>query len=88
MCLWRVARAQVRDRKAYALIAPSRSAVGERLLIRNTTLEPQDVEVIGVVEHQRGPSLARDGTPRSSGTEARCSRQLSSPEGQRSRVAE
>ncbi len=43
-------------------IAPNESAVGKRLLIRITTLEPVEVEVIGVVEHQRGPSLARDGT--------------------------
>jgi putative ABC transport system permease protein len=43
-------------------IAPNESAVGKRLLIRITTLEPVEVEVIGVVQHQRGPSLARDGT--------------------------
>ena len=49
------------DEVLAALIAPNRSAVGERLLIRITTLDPQEVEVIGVVEHQRGPSLARDG---------------------------
>jgi len=31
------------------------------MLIRVTTLEPVEVEIIGVVQHQRGPSLARDG---------------------------
>ena len=38
------------------------SPVGQRILIRLTTLEPVEVEVIGVVRHQRGPSLAQDGT--------------------------
>jgi len=50
------------DEVLASLIAPNESAIGKRLLIRITTLEPQEVEVIGVVEHQRGPSLARDGT--------------------------
>ena len=50
------------DEVLASLIAPNESAVGTRLLIRITTLEPVEVEVIGVVEHQRGPSLARDGT--------------------------
>ncbi|HSG81916.1 MAG TPA: FtsX-like permease family protein, partial [Gemmatimonadota bacterium] len=40
---------------------PDRSPVGERMLIRITTLEPQWVEVIGVVEHQRAESMARQG---------------------------
>lgn len=40
---------------------PDRSPVGERMLIRMTTLEPQWVDVIGVVERQRSQSLARDG---------------------------
>ncbi len=50
------------DKVLASSIAPNESAVGKRLLIRITTLEPVEVEVIGVVEHQRGPSLARDGT--------------------------
>ncbi len=50
------------DEVLASLIAPNESAIGKRLLIRITTLEPVEVEVIGVVEHQRGPSLARDGT--------------------------
>ncbi len=50
------------DEVLAGLIAPGESAVRKRLLIRITTLDPQEVEVIGVVEHQRGPSLARDGT--------------------------
>jgi putative ABC transport system permease protein len=40
---------------------PDRSPLGERMLIRITTLEPQWVEVIGVVEHQRAESMAREG---------------------------
>ena len=50
------------DEVLAARIAPGESAVGKRLVIRITTLDPQEVEVIGVVQHQRGPSLARDGT--------------------------
>jgi putative ABC transport system permease protein len=40
---------------------PGRSAVGERLLVRAITPEPEWMEVIGVVEHQRSESLAADG---------------------------
>jgi putative ABC transport system permease protein len=40
---------------------PDKSPLGERMLIRVTTLEPQWVEVIGVVEHQRSQSLAVEG---------------------------
>lgn len=40
---------------------PGRSAVGERFLIRAITPEPEWVEVIGVVEHQRAESLAAEG---------------------------
>ena len=40
---------------------PDKSPLGERMLIRITTLEPQWVEVIGVVEHQRSQSLAVEG---------------------------
>lgn len=43
-------------------IAAYGPVVGQRLLIRITTLDPVEVTVIGVVDHQRGPSLARDGT--------------------------
>ncbi len=49
------------DEKLKRLLWPNRSAVGQRMLIRATTLEPQWVEVIGVVEHQRSETLARDG---------------------------
>ena len=38
-----------------------RSAVGERLLSRIRTDEPETFEVIGVVEHQRHASLAKEG---------------------------
>src|SRR5262249_4932323 len=40
---------------------PNQSAVGKRLLIRIRTLEPEEVEVIGVVAHQRQSSLAEPG---------------------------
>lgn len=40
---------------------PDGSAVGERLLIRAITPEPEWVEVVGVVEHQRSETLAADG---------------------------
>jgi putative ABC transport system permease protein len=43
-------------------LTPNGSPVGQRMLIRFTTLEPVEVEIIGVVRHQRGPSLASDGT--------------------------
>ena len=50
------------DEVLAAKFSPSESPVGKRMLIRLTTLEPVEVEIIGVVRHQRGPSLARDGT--------------------------
>jgi predicted permease len=40
---------------------PGGSAVGERLLVRAITPEPEWMQVIGVVEHQRSQSLAADG---------------------------
>ncbi len=40
---------------------PGEAAVGQRFLVRVTSTEPQWVEVIGVVEHQRATDLARDG---------------------------
>ena len=40
---------------------PSESAVGKRILIRIRTPEPEWVEVIGVVAHQRTTSLAESG---------------------------
>ena len=48
------------DELLAAIIAPAGDAVGKRMLIRATTPDPQEVEIIGVVEHQRGPSLAVD----------------------------
>ncbi len=44
-------------RKAY----PGQSAIGKRILIRIRTPEPESVEIIGVVEHQRESSLAELG---------------------------
>ena len=49
------------DEVLAAKISRSQSPVGERILIRLNTLEPVEVEIIGVVRHQRGPSLAQDG---------------------------
>ena len=49
------------DEVLAARLTPNASPVGERMLIRFTTLEPVEVEIIGVVRHQRGPSLAQDG---------------------------
>jgi putative ABC transport system permease protein len=40
---------------------PGQSAVGKTLVARINTQEPQRYEVIGVVDHQRHTSLARDG---------------------------
>jgi predicted permease len=50
------------DEVLAAKLTPNDSPVGQRMLIRFTTLEPVEVEIIGVVRHQRGPSLAHDGT--------------------------
>ncbi len=49
------------DQKLAEALFPGRSAVGERILIRVTTPDPQFVEIVGVVEHQRHPSVAQDG---------------------------
>lgn len=40
---------------------PHESAVGKRILIRVNTPEPEWVEIIGVVKHERGTSLAEPG---------------------------
>jgi predicted permease len=50
------------DRKLAAKLWPGASAVGERMLVRVTTLEPQFVTVVGVVEHERAQSVGREGT--------------------------
>lgn len=51
------------DRKLAEALWPQgyESAVGERFLIRAVTQEPEWVDVIGVVEHQRHESLASEG---------------------------
>jgi putative ABC transport system permease protein len=58
-------RAQVRnvviDRVLAGKLFPGQSAIGQTLLLRVTTPEPERFKVIGVVEHQRHGSLARDG---------------------------
>jgi putative ABC transport system permease protein len=40
---------------------PGRSAVGQRILVRVRTLEPEWVDIIGVVAHQRNDSPAVEG---------------------------
>lgn len=49
------------DQLLAAKAFPNESAVGKRLLIRLRTPEPEWVEVIGVVAHQRQTSLAEPG---------------------------
>jgi putative ABC transport system permease protein len=54
-------RRLVIDKNLAALAFPNQSAVGQRLLVRARTPEPEWFEVIGVVAHQRHSSLAREG---------------------------
>ena len=49
------------DRVLAARLFPGQSALGRTLLVRVRTPEPERFTVIGVVEHQRHGSLARDG---------------------------
>lgn len=49
------------DDKLAATLWPDESAVGRRFLIRLVTPEPEWVEVIGVVEHQRSETVAEEG---------------------------
>ncbi|HUA58090.1 MAG TPA: ABC transporter permease [Verrucomicrobiae bacterium] len=49
------------DRLLAAKAFPGRSAVGQRILARVNTPEPEWFEIIGVVEHQRAESLADEG---------------------------
>ena len=49
------------DDKLAGILWPDESAIGKRFLIRATTPEPEWVEVIGVVEHQRAEDLAAVG---------------------------
>ncbi|HJR59257.1 MAG TPA: ABC transporter permease [Vicinamibacterales bacterium] len=49
------------DRLLAAKAYPGQSAVGKTIVARINTQEPQRYEVIGVVDHQRHASLARDG---------------------------
>jgi putative ABC transport system permease protein len=52
------------DEKLAAMAFPGRSPIGERLLVRARTQEPEWHEVIGVVEHQRkiNPAVDSDET--------------------------
>jgi putative ABC transport system permease protein len=54
-------RLLVIDRVLAAKAFPGQSAVGRTLLARLRTQEPERFQVIGVVDHQRHGSLARDG---------------------------
>ena len=49
------------DRVLAGRLFPGRSAIGQTVLARVATPEPDRFKVIGVVEHQRHGSLARDG---------------------------
>jgi len=50
------------DEKLAEELWPGASPIGERFLIRLITPEPQWVEVVGVVEHERADDLAFEGT--------------------------
>jgi predicted permease len=54
-------RRLVIDKNLAVIAFPNQSATGKRLLVRARTPEPEWFEVIGVVEHQRHTSLAREG---------------------------
>ena len=54
-------RSIIIDRIIAAKIFPGRSAVGQTLVARINTQEPQRYEIVGVVDHQRHTTLARDG---------------------------
>jgi len=49
------------DRLLAQLAYPGESAVGKTILMRIRTNEPERFEIIGVVDHQRHRTLARDG---------------------------
>jgi putative ABC transport system permease protein len=55
------ARVLVIDRILAARLFPGQRAVGKTMLSRIRTQEPERFEVIGVVDHQRHTTLARDG---------------------------
>jgi len=49
------------DAKLANILWPDESPLGQRMLIRVQTVDPQWVEVVGVVAHQRATTLAEDG---------------------------
>jgi len=49
------------DQKLAGIMWPTETPIGKRFLIRATTPDPQWVEVIGVVEHQRDQDLSEVG---------------------------
>jgi putative ABC transport system permease protein len=54
-------RVVIIDRVLASKTFPGQSAIGRTVLARIRTPEPERFQVIGVVEHQRNESLARDG---------------------------
>jgi putative ABC transport system permease protein len=54
-------RLLVVDRLLASKTFPGQSAIGKTLLVRIRTPEPERFQIVGVVEHQRHGSLARDG---------------------------
>lgn len=54
-------RAVIIDRVLAARIFPGQRAIGKTLLSRIRTQEPERFEIVGVVNHQRHTTLARDG---------------------------
>jgi putative ABC transport system permease protein len=57
----RDSKAIVIDRVLATRMFPGQAAIGKTLLARLRTAEPERFEVVGVVEHQRHGSLAREG---------------------------
>jgi putative ABC transport system permease protein len=57
----RDARVVVVDRVLAAKTFPGRSPLGQTLLLRLATPEPERFQIVGVVDHQRHATLARDG---------------------------
>jgi putative ABC transport system permease protein len=49
------------DEQLAGMLWPGQSAIGRRFLVRVASPEPESVEVIGVVEHQRSESLGAIG---------------------------
>jgi predicted permease len=55
------AKVAIVDDQLAAVLWPNQSAIGKRMLVRATTLDPQFVEVVGVVAHERAHGIATPG---------------------------